>query len=61
MIQGMKQIIPDVKVGVESTVMWHWDKKAAEFNTIEWDEEGMPIIEQPPYVQEVYNKLGEIK
>ena len=51
MIQGMKTVIPDVKVGVETTCMLHWDKKAAEFTKLQWNPDGTPIIEEPPYVK----------
>ena len=51
MIEGMHKIIPDVKVKVETTCMLHWDKKAAEFNTLQWNPDGTPILEEPPYVQ----------
>lgn len=61
MIEGMKLYIPDVKVGVESTVMLHWDKKAIEFSKVEWDSAGNPIIEEPPYVQAVYKNLENEK
>ena len=56
MIAGMKQYIPDVKVGVETTVMLHWDKKAKVFNELTWDENGLPILEEPPYVQNIFNQ-----
>ena len=54
MIRGMRVACPDVKVKVESTCMLHWDKNAVEFNKLEWDDQGRPIIEEPPFVQEVY-------
>ena len=51
MIDGMKQVIPDVKVGVESSCMLHWDKKAVTFGKLKWNDDGTPILEEPPYVQ----------
>jgi hypothetical protein len=53
MIDGMRVAIPDVKVGVESSVMRHWDKKATEFHDVKWDEQGRPLIEEPLFVQSV--------
>lgn len=56
MIAGMKLYIPDVKVGVESSCMLHWDKKATEFEKLQWTEDGLPILEEPPFVKELFNK-----
>lgn len=52
MLAGMREVIPDVKLGVETTVMLHWDKKAAAFNDLQWNG-ATPMIEEPPYVKEV--------
>ena len=57
MIDGMKTVIPDVKVGVESSCMLHWDKKATEFTKIQWTEDGLPILEEPPFVRELNKAL----
>jgi hypothetical protein len=54
MIDGMRLACPDVKVKVETTCMLHWDKNAVEFKDVKWDDEGRPIIEEPPFVKEVY-------
>ena len=54
MISGMRTACPDVMVKVESSCMLHWDKKAVEFNKLQWDDNGLPIIDEPPFVQEVY-------
>lgn len=56
MIDGMKQVIPDVKVGVETSCMLHWDKKATVFNKVEWNDDGTPILTEPPYVQNLINQ-----
>lgn len=56
MLDGMREAIPDVKLGVESSVMLHWDKKAIEYKDLEWDEDGEPIIAEPPYVQKMKEK-----
>jgi len=53
MIQGMKTVIPDVNVKVETTCMLHWDKKATEFVNLQWTPDGAPIIDEPPYVQKI--------
>ena len=52
MLDGMRTVIPDVKLGVETTCMLHWDKKATPFEDLKWDGD-LPIIEEPPYVKEV--------
>lgn len=51
MIAGMKTVTPDVKVSVETTCMRHWDKKAAKFEKLKWNDDGTPILEEPPYIQ----------
>ena len=53
MIAGMQTVIPDVKVGVESSCMLHWDKKATEFSKLSWTDDGLPILEEPPFVKEL--------
>jgi DNA polymerase I-like protein with 3'-5' exonuclease and polymerase domains len=53
MIDAMKIVIPDVKVGVESSCMLHWDKKATEFSKLQWTPDGLPILEEPPFVKQV--------
>ena len=54
MVQGMKVVIPDVKVKVETSVMFHWDKGAVEYASCPKDENGFPIIEEPDLVKRVY-------
>ena len=53
MLDGMCSIITDVKVGVESSCMLHWDKKATEFTKLSWTDDGLPILEEPPFVKEL--------
>lgn len=53
MIDGMRAATPHVRVGVESSCMLHWDKGAVEFDKIKWTEDGLPLIDEPPYVAEV--------
>jgi DNA polymerase I-like protein with 3'-5' exonuclease and polymerase domains len=53
MISAMKIVIPDIKVGVESSCCNFWDKKAVEFSKLTYDDSGLPIIEDPPYVKQL--------
>jgi hypothetical protein len=53
MLKGMCSIITDVKVGVESSCMLHWDKKATEFSKLKWTSDGLPILEEPPFVKQL--------
>ena len=53
MLAGMRVMIPDVKVGVESSCMLHWDKKAIEFSKLQWAPDGTPILEEPPFVKQL--------
>ena len=57
MLQGMCTLITDVKVGVESSCMLRWDKKAKVFDSVEFDDNGLPILEEPPFVQELHKAL----
>lgn len=56
MVDGMKTVIPDVTVKVETTCMLHWDKKAKAFEDIEWTNDGRPILEEPPFVKQLNNQ-----
>lgn len=53
MIAGMKNIIRDVDIGVESSCMLHWDKGATVYADVKWTEDGLPLLEEPHYVKEV--------
>ena len=53
MIDGMRVATPHVKVGVETSLMLHWDKGAVEYVKAKKDDNGLPILEEPPFVQEV--------
>ena len=37
--------------------MLHWDKKAKTFDSITFDDNGLPILEEPPFVQELHKAL----
>lgn len=53
MISAMKIVIPSVRVGVESSCCNFWDKKAVEFTKLKYNDSGLPIIEDPPYVKKL--------
>ena len=57
MLDGMAIYIPDVTVGVETSCMLHWDKKATPYNKCTLDEKGVPILEEPHFVQELHKAL----
>ena len=52
MKDGMRKAMPDVRVGVETSVMRHWDKGATVFSELSRDEQGNLIIEEPSFVKE---------
>ena len=53
MLDGMRQVIPDVKIGVETTCGIHWNKKAQEFSELRKGPDGNYIIEEPETVRNV--------
>ena len=53
MLEGMHSVIPDVKVGVETSCSRHWDKHATEFVKLEKDAEGHYIIPEPELITEI--------
>ena len=55
MVDAMHQVIHATKVGVESSCMKWWDKSATEFSALEYDERGLPILEEPPFVQSLHD------
>ena len=57
MVDAMHQVIHATKVGVEASCMKWWDKAATEFSALEYDENGLPILEEPPFVQELHKAL----
>lgn len=56
MIRGMQKVVSDVKVGVETCVMLHWDKGAVPFEKIKW-KDGMPEIAEPEFVANLLASL----
>ena len=59
MIDAMKTVIGSTSVGVESSCCNFWDKKAASFESLQFDDKGLPIIEDPPYVKKLLTE-GEL-
>lgn len=57
MVNAMRQVISHVKVGVETSCMLHWNKKAPCFEELTYDDNGLPILEEPPFVQELHKAL----
>ena len=58
MIEGIKIAVPDVEIGVETSVGIHWDKGATEYLKLPRDEEGNIIVHENPYVRKVYEDNG---
>ena len=44
MLKGMKKVIPDVKVGVETACSIHWDKGATEYLKLPRDANGLCVV-----------------
>lgn len=53
MIKGMTKIIPDVRIGVETTIGKWWNKKGVTFDKLELDEQGQPKILIPDFVKSI--------
>ncbi len=49
--------MPDINVSLETSCMLHWDKHATPYNELTYDESGLPILEEPPFVQELHKAL----
>jgi len=58
MIEGIKMALPDVAIGVESTVGIHWDKGATVYQELPRDDKGNIIVNESPYVRKVYEDNG---
>ena len=56
MIEGMRTILPDVKVGVETTCGVNWDKHATEFLKLDKDASGRYIIPVPDLIREIHKE-----
>ena len=57
MIEGMRIACPHVKIGVETSCMWHWDKSKeghVKYNDMQWADDGSPVIPEPKFVMEAY-------
>lgn len=57
MIAGMRKVIPDVRIGVETSLMRHWNKKAITFGELTYDDKGLPIIPEVAFVEEILGKM----
>lgn len=55
LISGMKKVIPDVKVCVETTINRHWDKSGVKFPKATYDETGRIIVPECAYVEALRN------
>lgn len=53
MLSGMRTVVKHVKIGVESSLMLHWDKGAKEMSEIQWTDDGLPILEEPEFVKRI--------
>jgi len=47
------RVFPDVKLKCESSLSLHWDKGGTEWGDLKWDEQGLPILEEPDFVKQV--------
>lgn len=40
--------------------MMHWDKKATEFDKLEWDSvTGLPVVREIPFVQTIFEGIQQ--
>lgn len=53
MLDGMRQVIPDVKIGVETSCSYHWDKGAPEFAALEKSADRLYLIRDPDIVADI--------
>ena len=54
-VRGMKKVLPDVVVKVESTINRYWDKGGVKFKKAEFDKRGKLILPaDPEYIQQIY-------
>ena len=47
-------MFPHVKLKCETSLSLYWDKGGVELKDVEWDVNGEPILELPPFVQQAY-------
>lgn len=55
LISGMKKVIPDVTVRVETTINRHWDKSGVVFPEATYDDTGRIIVPECAYVEALRN------
>ena len=53
MILGMKSVIPDVRIAVETTINRHWDKEGIHFPDAEYDDQGRIILPEVEFVANI--------
>ena len=58
MLAGMRKVIPDVWLGVESSIMFNWDKGADTLDKVEWLD-GVPVIKVPEKKKELLGKWNQ--
>ena len=49
-----RRVFPHVKLKCETSLSLYWDKGGVELKDVEWDANGEPILELPPFVQQAY-------
>ena len=45
--------MPDIRVSLETSCMLHWDKHSTVYNEMSWTPDGLPILEEPPFVKQL--------
>lgn len=55
MVDGMRTVIVSTKVGVETSCMLWWNKKATVFQDLQYMDDGTPILEPPPFVKSLHD------
>ena len=48
-----------MKLKCESSLSLHWDKGGTEWGDLKWDDQGLPILEEPDFVKQVKEKYEE--
>jgi hypothetical protein len=50
-----QRFFPDVKLKCETTLSLYWDKAGVEFDKVEWNSDGTPILDVPKFVKKAKN------
>ena len=56
MLAATRIWMPDVHVSLETSCMRHWDKHAVPYNELTFDSNGLPILEEPPFVKQLFEQ-----